>query len=470
MHRVLKSRLFQRFWDVAGAVSIRVKVLGIVLGVIALLSLFVTLQMRTVLADTLRHELEHQGEALNDQYLNDLRGLVLAGDLRVLQAYLGTWREHYSTGGHNTIVDYVRVVDADGLPLVAVPDGGEPVQNHAHGDVIQILTPIPETGYTLELGLASTNVWETVSEVTVQLLTITLVMIAVGFAAAFFLTWILTRPIYDLVAATEAVTRGDFSQRLPRWANDEIGQLTVAFNQMTDSLAQAEQERAERERLRAQYVSNVIAAQEDERKRIARELHDSTGQSLTSLLVGLKNLKETHEPAEIECRIDGLRDVVGRTLDEVRVISWQLRPSMLDDLGLTSALQRYIDDYQQRYAIKVDFVFNAMAERLPVEMETSIYRIIQESLTNVARHAQASTASVMIDRRRSSVRLIVEDNGVGLDLNAVSGKSLGLQGIRERAALFNGRLTIESQPGQGTSLFVELPVPEPTDNQKRIES
>jgi signal transduction histidine kinase len=99
-------------------------------------------------------------------------------------------------------------------------------------------------------------------------------------------------------------------------------------------------------------------------------------------------------------------------------------------------------------------------ERLPVEMETSIYRIIQESLTNIARHAQASTASVMIDRRRSSVRLIVEDNGVGLDLKAVGGKSLGLQGIRERAALFNGRLTIESQPGQGTSLFVELPCDE----------
>jgi signal transduction histidine kinase len=438
---VLQSRLFQRFWDVAGAASIRVKVLGIVLGVIVLLSLFVTLQMRAVLGDTLRHELEHQGEALNEQYLNDLSRLVQAGDRRVLDGFLATWREHYSSGGHNTIVDYV---------LVAVPDGG-------YTDIITITTPIPDTGAYIELGLSERNVWETVSVVTIQLILITMLMIAVGFAAAFFLTWILTRPIYDLVAATEAVTRGDFSQRLPRWANDEIGQLTVAFNQMTESLGQAARERDERDRMRAQYVSNVITAQEDERKRIARELHDSTGQSLTSLLVGLKNLKETGDPAEIGVRIDSLREVVGRTLDEVRVMAWQLRPSMLDDLGLTSALQRYIDDYQQRYAIKVDFVFNGMDERLPVEMETSIYRIIQESLTNIARHAQASTASVMIDRRRSTVRLIVEDNGVGLDLQAVSGKSLGLQGIRERAALFNGRLTIESQPGQGTSLFVELP-------------
>lgn len=454
INRVLQSRLFQRFWDVAGAASIRVKVLGIVLGVIVLLSLFVTLQMRAVLGDTLRHELEHQGEALNEQYLNDLSRLVQAGDKRVLDGFLATWREHYSSGGHNTIVDYVLIA-SDGGDLLARAPAGVPAGGYA--DIITITTPIPDTSAYIELGLSERNVWETVSVVTIQLILITMLMIAVGFAAAFFLTWILTRPIYDLVAATEAVTRGDFSQRLPRWANDEIGQLTVAFNQMTESLGQAAHERDERDRMRAQYVSNVITAQEDERKRIARELHDSTGQSLTSLLVGLKNLKETGDPAEIGTRIDSLREVVGRTLDEVRVMAWQLRPSMLDDLGLTSALQRYIDDYQQRYAIKVDFVFNGMDERLPVEMETSIYRIIQESLTNIARHAKASTASVMIDRRRSNVRLIVEDNGVGLDLQAVSGKSLGLQGIRERAALFNGRLTIESQPGQGTSLFVELP-------------
>jgi signal transduction histidine kinase len=410
--------------------------------------------MRAVLGDTLRHELEHQGEALNEQYLNDLSRLVQAGDPRVLAGFLATWREHYSSGGHNTIVDYVLIASDDGELLARAP-AVEP--DSGYTDIITVTTPIPDTGAFIEIGLSERNVWETVSVVTLQLIIITLVMIAVGFAAAFFLTWILTRPIYDLVAATEAVTRGDLSQRLPRWANDEIGQLTVAFNQMTESLGQAARERDERDRLRAQYVSNVITAQEDERKRIARELHDSTGQSLTSLLVGLKNLKETGDPAEINCRIDSLREVVGRTLDEVRVMAWQLRPSMLDDLGLTSALQRYIDDYQQRYAIKVDFVINGLDERLPVEMETSIYRIIQESLTNIARHAQASTASVMVDRRRSSVRLIVEDNGVGLDLKTVSGKSLGLQGIRERAALFNGRLTIESQPGQGTSLFVELP-------------
>jgi signal transduction histidine kinase len=443
-----------------GAASIRVKVLGIVLGVIVLLGLFVTLQMRAVLTDTLCDELIEQGEALNHQYLSSFRGMILAGDAQALRAYLASWREHYSSEGHNTIVDYVVIRDAEGAVIASSPVGSETARA-MRADLIQITAAISDTGAVIELGLADANIQHTVNVVTLQLLAITLVMIAIGFAAAFFLTWILTRPIYDLVAATQAVTRGDFSQRLSRWANDEIGQLTVAFNAMADSLMQADQERAERDRMRAQYVSNVIVAQEEERKRIARKLHDSTGQSLTSLLVGLKTLKETPDLSEMDRRIEELRQVVGQTLQDVRAIAWQLRPSVLDDLGLASALQRYIDDYQQRYAIKVDFVTTNLGVRLPPELETSIYRIVQEALTNIARHAQASAASVIIDRRRSALRIIIEDNGIGFDLRAAQGgRSLGLQGIRERAALFNGSLTIESQPGQGTSLFVEIPASE----------
>jgi signal transduction histidine kinase len=139
-------------------------------------------------------------------------------------------------------------------------------------------------------------------------------------------------------------------------------------------------------------------------------------------------------------------------------MAWQLRPNTLDDLGLVSAMQRYIDDYQQRFGIQVDFITRHVEGRLPLEMETVIYRVIQEALTNVVRHAQASSASVIIDRRANTLRIIVEDNGIGFVLaDKQNGKSLGLQGIRERAALFNGMLTIETEPGQGTSLFIEIP-------------
>jgi signal transduction histidine kinase len=293
-------------------------------------------------------------------------------------------------------------------------------------------------------------------------------MIAVGFGAAFFLTWILTRPVYELVGATQAVARGDFSRRVTEWADDEIGELAVAFNGMTEALAQAEVERTEREQLRTQYVNKVIVAQEEERKRIARELHDSTGQSLTSLLVGLHNLKEVEDQAAIPAHIDSLRDVVSRTLDEVRQMAWQLRPSTLDDLGLIIAIQRYINDYQQRFNIQVDFVTRDVDGRLPLEMETVIYRVIQEALTNTIRHAQASNVSVIIDSRVSTLRVIVEDDGVGFVLaDKQSAKSLGLQGIRERVALFNGTLTIETEPGRGTSLFIEVPFDSRQENGNR---
>lgn len=367
MNRLLQSRAFTRFWNIAGSVSISTKVLGIVLAVIIVLSLIVTLHLRSVLFDTLRLEL------------------------------------------------------ADSTPE----------------QIVYI-----------------------VRTVTGQLVAVTLVMIALGFAAAFFLTWIIVRPIKELVEATQAVSSGDFSRRVPRWANDEIGDLATAFNTMTESLAQAEQERRVQENLRARYVTGVIAAQEEERKRVARELHDSTGQSLTSLLVGLQNLKNASEPAEITQRIEELRAVTSATLDEVRNLAWQLRPSALDDLGLSSALENYIGEYRKRYGLSIDFVANGLTERLPLEMETSIYRIVQEGLTNIARHAEANHVSVMIDRRQDTLRIIVEDDGKGFDAKTMRENSLGLQGIRERAALFNGTLTIESQPDQGTSLFIMLPYSE----------
>ena len=455
MDNLHTSRLFHRFWQIAGAVSIRVKVLGIVLSVIVLLGVFVTVQMRSVLAETLERRSLDQGEALAGQVADGVARFIQDESFAYAQAYLAEIRAHYSSAGHNTSVLYIFIEGTE--QSLSAWDAGT-VPNGDAEVVVDITVPVKETGAILHLGITDVTIDQTVGEVTIQLLTITLVMIAVGLGAAFFLTWILTRPIYDLVEATQSVAKGDYSQRVTQWADDEIGELAIAFNGMTEALVQAETERKERDQLRTQYVSKVIAAQEDERKRIARELHDSTGQSLTSLLVGLRNLKDVEEQVAVPARIDALRAIVSHTLDEVRQMAWQLRPSTLDDLGLLSAMQRYIDDYQQRFNVQVDFIARGIDGRLPVEMETVIYRVIQEALTNIVRHAQASSASVIIDRRLNTIRIIVEDNGIGFALiDKQYSKSLGLQGIRERAALFNGTLTIETEPGQGTSLFVEIP-------------
>ena len=459
---ITQSRLFQDFWKWAGAVSIRVKVLGIVLSAIVLLGTLVIFQMRVVLDDTLRQELLNQGRSLTDTLVEREQDHVTGEAYGALAQSLEAHRIHYSGSGHNTDVRYLIVEDAQGNVLAQSRD--ETIDfPRDDDDVLEFSAPFPSADAILRLGLDTSNIPFLVNQVTLQLLTTVLIMVALGIGAAFFLTWLLTHPIYDLVEATKLVAQGDFSRRVTRWADDEIGELAEAFNRMTASLAETERIRSERELLRAQFVSGVIAAQEEERKRISRELHDSTSQSLTSVLVGLKNLQDgqTSETSEERMqRIESLQQVVRSTLDEVRTMAWQLRPSVLDDLGLVSAVQRFISDFQQRYNIQVDFVAGEIDGQLTPEMETTIYRIIQESLANVAHHAQATTASVILDQRRQGLRVIIEDNGSGFDPDAVEavGKHLGLQGIRERTMLLGGNLTIESEIGKGTTLFIEIPL------------
>jgi signal transduction histidine kinase len=156
-----------------------------------------------------------------------------------------------------------------------------------------------------------------------------------------------------------------------------------------------------------------------------------------------------------------LRDVASKTLDEVHDLSMRLRPRVLDDLGLAAALERLAHEWQARYKIPVDVAIQ-WSERLPGEIETALYRIVQEALTNIARHAQAKSVSILIEKRGNSIRAIVEDDGIGFDPSAQRGeRHLGLLGMRERAELLGGALTIESAPGHGTSIFIEIPLNPP---------
>jgi signal transduction histidine kinase len=222
------------------------------------------------------------------------------------------------------------------------------------------------------------------------------------------------------------------------------------------------EELKQREELRGQLLEETISAQEAERKRIARELHDQTGQSLTSLMVGMRML-EKDSPKDIRHRISDMRQLTSQTLNEVHNLALKLRPSSLDDLGLVAALKQYTQDYTAQFGIEADFqVIGLDGRRLLPEVEITLYRIIQESLTNVVKHAEANQVSVLLEARDSKVVAIVEDNGKGFDTKQVSRSptqmKLGLYGMIERAELINGSLTIESKRGRGTTLFIEVPV------------
>lgn len=474
MKRLMDTALFRRFWAIAGAVNIRTKVLGIVLGLVLLLGLTVTLQVRIALTRSFDTQLQEQGVSVTRDLAARATDLILVNDLYALHQLL------QETLTNNRDVRYAFILDPQGQLLAhtfgpGFPQGlleanaVDPAEHHRavwlntdEGRVWDIAVPIFDgRAGTARVGLSEAGMRHAVDAVTGQLLLTTVFVSAIGIAAATALTWILTRPIISLVDAAEAVAQGDFSQRLRRWADDEIGDLAEAFNTMTESLARAAKERAERDQLRAHYVSGVIAAQEEERKRIARELHDGTGQLLTSLLLGLRAIEDASDRAEVRQRAGELREMVSHTLTEVRNLALQLRPSALDDLGLADALDHYIADCCRHYGLHIEFTAHGLHEqRLPSAVETALYRMVQEALTNVARHAQAQVASVILERRGEEIVLIVEDNGCGFDPQAISKREqrLGLYGIRERAELLGGKMIIESAPGQGTSLFVTVPL------------
>jgi len=159
--------------------------------------------------------------------------------------------------------------------------------------------------------------------------------------------------------------------------------------------------------------------------------------------------------------------VVGQVLEDVHTLAVQLRPSVLDDLGLPAALDRLIHEWSKRHNTRADLVVHLGGERLPDVIETALYRIIQEALTNVARHAQARSVSILVERRQQDVVAVVEDDGIGFETGQIqSYRHLGLAGIRERAELLGGSMTVESCPGIGASLYVQLPLTQPTNSEE----
>jgi signal transduction histidine kinase len=204
-------------------------------------------------------------------------------------------------------------------------------------------------------------------------------------------------------------------------------------------------------------VERVVAAQELERRRLARELHDETGQALTSILLGLKPVEELALTEEARSRIAAVRELVVSTLQDVRRLAVELRPSALDDFGLATAVERLVDTFREQSGLRVHLEERLPAERLPSEVETALYRIVQEALTNIAKHSGATTVSILLTRRDGAVAAVVEDDGAGFE-PSTGAEGLGLVGMRERLALFGGRLQIESAATTGTTLIAEVPL------------
>jgi signal transduction histidine kinase len=240
-------------------------------------------------------------------------------------------------------------------------------------------------------------------------------------------------------------------------AHDKEG-ASPAFSEDDLRLAESLADRAAvavdlSERVSRDSVRRVVEAQELERARLARELHDETGQALTSILLGLKPLEQS---AEAEA-VGAVRELVVSTLQNVRRLAVELRPSALDDFGLVPAVERLSETFREQSGLEVDLAAHLGEERLLPEAETTLYRVIQEALTNVVKHAGASRVSILLQRKQGAVVAVVEDDGSGFDPDVTREDALGLAGMRERLALVGGKLQVESSPGRGTTIAAEVP-------------
>ncbi|HEX6699769.1 MAG TPA: GAF domain-containing sensor histidine kinase [Gaiellaceae bacterium] len=212
------------------------------------------------------------------------------------------------------------------------------------------------------------------------------------------------------------------------------------------------------ERVARNALRRVVAAQELERQRLARELHDETGQALTSVLLGLRAVEEKARDEQLRGAVSEVRELVVATLQDVRRLAVELRPKALDDFGLVAALERLTQTFSEQSGIAVEFEAALGHERLPAEVETALYRIVQESLTNVVKHAQARHVSILLTRRAGAAAAVIEDDGRGFEQEAVRDGGFGLEGMRERVQLLDGRLEVETSPGAGTTLVAEVPL------------
>jgi signal transduction histidine kinase len=242
-----------------------------------------------------------------------------------------------------------------------------------------------------------------------------------------------------------------------------VEERTSELSRVNENLQTEIIKHKESETARLQLLHRLVTAQEEERRRISRELHDQTGQHLAALLLGLKTLNKSagNGSGSLHKGLLQLQKLTERLVEEAHHLAWELRPAALDDLGLETAISNYVEKWSERNSISLDFHSGLNKLRLPPPVETAVFRIVQEALTNVLKHAQADRVSVMLEYRNDELLVIVEDNGRGfqpevpLTLNERGG--LGLVGIRERVALVGGKFNIESEPGSGATLVVRIP-------------
>lgn len=341
-------------------------------------------------------------------------------------------------------VAYVIVTDPAGRTLASF----HPERAAAGRGVYEVTAPIREGTRELarlRIGMSLARLHREIAATRVNILILSALILAAGLIAVVLISNVLTRPLREVAAGAQRIAAGELTHRVPSGRSDEIGQLASTFNDMAAKIA-------ERDASLRQLTKRLLSIQEQERVRIAREVHDELGQALTAMKIDLQQIGRNHRMQE---PLSAIAHNIDEIVELVRRIAADLRPAILDDLGITAALEQQLRRLRESTGIRTTLT---VSEEPEIDMLTgaTLYRIAKEALSNIVRHANATAVEVSLALIDGAAVLKIRDNGRGMP-PAIDPKSLGLLGIRERAELLGGSVTIDSQPGEGTMLKAILP-------------
>ena len=462
------------------------KIMGIGFLVAMLFGGVTLIQTRSGTSKILQQILEQKMLSTTEMLTEMIEQPVSTGDIYAVLAHINNARKIYPE------IRYIIVRSADGEILASTfknslpeellkiepphcpPNCGIQSFQGSEGTIYESRAPIldGEAGM-MQVGFLDDMVSRELARFTGTVLWGLMLCLAIGVCLALLLTHILTRPIRHLMESANLIREGKFETRAEIFYNDEFGRLATAFNQMAEALHKYREEVRAKEKARISLIERTVQVLEDERKSISRELHDHLGQSLLAILLQIQSACDDGMISNSVCH--NVEKAIRQSIAEVRELAWGMRPSILDDYGLDSALARHIQDVSKHSGLNIDYHFSSSPglDRLPGRIEVSLFRITQEAITNIQKHAKASHASVVVLRQRHEITLLVEDDGRGFDASILSEKGdkcLGLLGMRERVALLGGSVVIESVPGEGTTIRAKIPIEEDFDGIKNLDS
>lgn len=407
---------------------------------ILLIAVAISLYVPMKLEDEAMALIGQKAETLAELTAFTIHPAIYFGDRAALE-------EALSGARRDRDVAYIIVTGADGQRLSAFHP-----ERAGSGEIYEVTKPIREGDRDLarlQIGISLRRLHSEVRQMRVAIGALSVLILGGGLLAVALISNVLTRPLRHVAAGAQRIAAGELAHRVPAGRHDEIGRLASSFNDMAERVA-------ERDAALRQLSKRMLSIQEQERVRIAREVHDELGQALTAMKIDVQQLAK-REPLVAE-PLGSISRAVDNTVDLVRRIATDLRPAILDDLGVTAALEQQLRRLRESTGMQTTLTVTEEPE-LDMLTGVTLYRIAQEGLANVIRHAEATEVEVSLAVENDTAVLEIRDNGKGMSREQIaSSRSLGILGMRERAQLLGGSVTIDSRPGEGTCVRATLPL------------